>query len=76
MNVKIEDKINVINEVTIPIMPPVMYGRLSAGKTYFVNTISQSEVELVEVAEGARQHIKIELSQLTEELRNGSVKLI
>lgn len=76
MNVKVEDKIKVVNEVTVPIMPPVMYGRLVPGKSYEVNMVDQGELELVEINENARQHIKIQLTQLNEEIENGSVELI
>lgn len=76
MNIKDRDKIKVVNEVTVPIMPPVMYGRLIPGKTYEVNMVDQSQLELVEINENARQHIKIQLTQLNEEIENGSLELV
>jgi|CZCA01.1.fsa_nt_gi hypothetical protein len=69
-------QIKTLKEVTIPIMPPILFGRLVGNKVYEVVKVSQGEVELMEVVKGCRQQVAISMEQLQDEFLANSIQLI
>ena len=67
--------IKINKEVTIPIMPPILFGRLQENRVYQVDKVHGGEVNLTEVNNGARHQVTITLEQLMEEIQANSVDI-
>lgn len=64
-------------EVTIPIMPPMLFGKLRNDTEYEVTKVNaDGEIDLMEIAEGCRHQVSIKQEQLEKEILVNSVCLI
>lgn len=63
-------------EITIPIMPPILFGKLRNNTKYEITAMNNGEVDLMEIAEGCRHQISIKQEQLETEILANSVCLI
>lgn len=64
-------------EITIPIMPPMLFGKLRKNTKYEITKINDNgEVDLMEIAKGCRHQVSIKQEQLETEILANSVCLI
>lgn len=68
--------IKTAKEITIPIMPPILFSTLSKNTKYEITAINNGNIDLMEIAEGCRHHVSMTLEQLRTEILENSVCLI